>query len=112
MHWRRQPRFGVRERDGRGQRPPPLRLDMLEAPSLARLSDTVHVNALLSHLADFGIISAKGIGRVDDLLDKAEHNRTAERRKGGGKNASATDARDRHLCRSAKEGNSRSPFVE
>lgn len=37
---------------------------------------TMNVNALRSHLAEFGIISAKGIGRVDDLLDKAEHDTT------------------------------------
>ncbi|WP_457578770.1 IS110 family RNA-guided transposase [Ensifer adhaerens] len=37
---------------------------------------TMSVNALRSHLAEFGIISAKGIGRVDDLVDKAEHDVT------------------------------------
>ncbi|MFK3968912.1 IS110 family transposase [Ensifer adhaerens] len=37
---------------------------------------TMSVNALRSHLAEFGIISAKGIGRIDDLLEKAEHDVT------------------------------------
>ena len=30
------------------------------------------VNALRSHLSEFGIIAAKGIGRVDELLELAE----------------------------------------
>jgi transposase len=30
---------------------------------------TMSVNALRGHLSEFGIIAAKGIGRVDELLD-------------------------------------------
>jgi transposase len=33
---------------------------------------TMSVNALRGHLAEFGIVVAKGIGRVDELLDLAE----------------------------------------
>jgi transposase len=33
---------------------------------------TMSVNALRSHLAEFGLVVAKGIGRVDELLDLAE----------------------------------------
>jgi transposase len=33
---------------------------------------TMSVNALRSHLSEFGIIAAKGVGRVDELLDLAE----------------------------------------
>jgi transposase len=33
---------------------------------------TMSVNALRSHLAEFGIIAAKGIGRVDELVELAE----------------------------------------
>jgi transposase len=33
---------------------------------------TMSVNALRSHLSEFGIIAAKGIGRVDALLELAE----------------------------------------
>ncbi len=32
---------------------------------------TMSVNALRSHLSEFGIIAAKGIGRVDELLELA-----------------------------------------
>ena len=34
------------------------------------------VNALRGHLSEFGIVAAKGIGRVDELLDLAESNAT------------------------------------
>jgi transposase len=37
---------------------------------------TMCVNALRAHLSEFGIIVAKGIGRVDDLLDLAESDAT------------------------------------
>ena len=33
---------------------------------------TMSVNALRGHLSEFGIIAAKGIGRVDELLDLVE----------------------------------------
>ena len=33
---------------------------------------TMSVNALRSHLSEFGIIAAKGIGRIDELLELAE----------------------------------------
>jgi transposase len=33
---------------------------------------TMSVNALRGHLSEFGIVAAKGIGRVDELLDLAE----------------------------------------
>jgi len=34
------------------------------------------VNALRGHLSEFGIVAAKGIGRVDELLDLAESDAT------------------------------------
>ena len=34
---------------------------------------TMSVNALRGHLAEFGIVAAKGIGRVDELIEKAEN---------------------------------------
>ena len=37
---------------------------------------TMNVNALRSHLAEFGIVVAKGIGRVDELLELAEEDAT------------------------------------
>jgi len=37
---------------------------------------TMSVNALRSHLSEFGIIAAKGIGRVDELLELAESDAT------------------------------------
>jgi transposase len=37
---------------------------------------TMSVNALRSHLAEFGIIAAKGVGRVDELLGLAEKDAT------------------------------------
>lgn len=37
---------------------------------------TMSVNAVRSHLAEFGIVVAKGIGRVDELLDLAEGDAT------------------------------------
>ena len=37
---------------------------------------TMSVNALRSHLSEFGIIIAKGIGRVDELLKLAEGDTT------------------------------------
>ena len=36
---------------------------------------TMSVNALRSHLCEFGIIIAKGIGRIDELLDLLESTR-------------------------------------
>ena len=33
---------------------------------------TMNVNALRSHLSEFGMIAAKGVGRVDELLELAE----------------------------------------
>jgi transposase len=33
---------------------------------------TMGVNSLRGHLSEFGIVAAKGIGRVDELLEKAE----------------------------------------
>ena len=37
---------------------------------------TMSVNALRGHLSEFGIVAAKGIGRVDELLDLAENDAT------------------------------------
>ena len=37
---------------------------------------TMSVNALRGHLAEFGLVVAKGIGRVDELLDLAESDAT------------------------------------
>jgi transposase len=37
---------------------------------------TMSVNALRGHLSEFGIVAAKGIGRVDELLDLAESDAT------------------------------------
>ena len=37
---------------------------------------TMSVNALRGHLSEFGIIAAKGIGRVDELLELAESDTT------------------------------------
>lgn len=37
---------------------------------------TMSVNALRGHLAEFGIIAGKGIGRVDQLLEQAENDAT------------------------------------
>ena len=37
---------------------------------------TMSVNALRSHLSEFGIVVAKGIGRVDELLELAESDTT------------------------------------
>jgi transposase len=37
---------------------------------------TMSVNALRGHLSEFGIIAAKGIGRVDELLELAEKDAT------------------------------------
>ena len=37
---------------------------------------TMSVNALRSHLSEFGIIAAKGIGRIDELLELAEKGAT------------------------------------
>lgn len=37
---------------------------------------TMTVNALRSHLSEFGIVVAKGIGRVDDLLELADNDTT------------------------------------
>ena len=34
---------------------------------------TMSVNALRGHLAEFGIVASKGIGRVDELVEKAEN---------------------------------------
>ena len=35
---------------------------------------TMSVNALRSHLAEFGLVVAQGVGRIDDLRDLAENN--------------------------------------
>ena len=40
---------------------------------------TMSVNALRGHLSEFGIVVAKGIGRVDELLDLAESDATLPR---------------------------------
>jgi transposase len=37
---------------------------------------TMSINALRCHLSEFGIVAAKGIGRVDELLDLAESDAT------------------------------------
>jgi transposase len=37
---------------------------------------TMGINALRGHLSEFGIVAAKGIGRVDELLEKAESDAT------------------------------------
>ena len=37
---------------------------------------TMSVNALRGHLSEFGIVAAKGIGRVDELLELAESDAT------------------------------------
>jgi transposase len=37
---------------------------------------TMSVNAVRSHLAEFGIVAAKGIGRVDELLELAKEDAT------------------------------------
>jgi transposase len=37
---------------------------------------TMNINALRGHLSEFGIIAAKGIGRVDELLELAENDAT------------------------------------
>lgn len=37
---------------------------------------TMGVNSLRGHLAEFGIVAAKGIGRVDELIEKAESDAT------------------------------------
>jgi transposase len=37
---------------------------------------TMSVNALRGHLSEFGIIAAKGIGRVDELLELAASDTT------------------------------------
>ena len=37
---------------------------------------TMSVNALRGHLSEFGIVAAKGIGRMDELLDLAESDAT------------------------------------
>src|SRR5262249_62183437 len=37
---------------------------------------TMSVNAVRSHLAEFGIVVAKGIGRVEELLELAEADAT------------------------------------
>jgi len=37
---------------------------------------TMTINALRGHLSEFGVIAAKGIGRVDELLDLAESDAT------------------------------------
>jgi transposase len=39
---------------------------------------TMSVNALRSHLSEFGIIIAKGIGRIDELLKLAEVTRRCQ----------------------------------
>ena len=37
---------------------------------------TMGINSLRGHLSEFGIVAAKGIGRVDELLEKAESDTT------------------------------------
>src|SRR6202023_1667236 len=37
---------------------------------------TMGINALRGHLSEFGIVAAKGIGRVDELLDLVESDKT------------------------------------
>jgi transposase len=37
---------------------------------------TMGVNALRSHLSEFGIVAAKGIGRIDELIEKAKDDAT------------------------------------
>jgi transposase len=37
---------------------------------------TMNANALRSHLSEFGIIGAKGMGRIDELLERAEEDAT------------------------------------
>ncbi len=37
---------------------------------------TMGINALRGHLSEFGIVAAKGIGRVDELIEKAESDAT------------------------------------
>ncbi len=37
---------------------------------------TMNVNAVRGHLSEFGLIAAKGIGRVDDLIEKASADAT------------------------------------
>ena len=39
---------------------------------------TMSVNALRSHLSEFGIIIAKGIGHIDELLKLAEVDATSD----------------------------------
>jgi transposase len=41
---------------------------------------TMNVNALRGHLAEFGIVAARGIGRVEDLLELAEKDASLPRR--------------------------------
>ena len=47
-------------------------LALHKARELLIKQQTMSVNALRGHLAEFGIVVAKGIGRVDELLDLAE----------------------------------------
>ena len=49
---------------------------------------TMSVNALRGHLSEFGIVVAKGIGRVDELLELAESDTTLPERRQGGREGS------------------------
>ena len=48
-----------------------------KARELLIKQQTMSVNALRGHLAEFGIVAAKGIGRVDELIEKAETETTS-----------------------------------
>jgi len=51
-------------------------LALHKARELLIKEQTMSVNALRGHLAEFGIVAAKGIGRVDELLALAEADTT------------------------------------
>ena len=55
------------------------------------------VNALRSHLSEFGIIAAKGIGRVDELLDLVESDTTLPNAARAGVKAQALEGLDKAI---------------
>ncbi|MBB4200853.1 transposase [Rhodoblastus sphagnicola] len=72
---------------------------LLETRHVKAALSAMSVNALRAHLSEFGIIAAKGIGRVDELLDLAENDATlpVAAEAGGKVLASALDGIDKAI---------------
>ena len=74
---------------------------------------TMSVNALRGHLFEFGVVAAKGVGRVDERIEKAESDATASRdRQGNSEDSRPTYGNDRRLYRRPRSGDCRRPCAK